>query len=284
VLTGCGHHAAQTQTVQQFERAKVAEWAHEQWPKVYDTLYPAQQETIAEKDFAHCMGRGQAVTKSLDPEASTERLASARVTGRRRIAVPGSNVRVMATVVSYLTSIVQFGKRSTDPEPLPDYLIKLNGQWRWVDPATNYKQLCGPVQATSGIRVGYGIGGVTIHEPERQVIGKLGTPAKSQPSVTFGFHTHLLTFTTPSIVVQISDERTRQYKRVVSVWTYSRSERTPEGAGVGDTESRLHQLFQLLQCDTVKLGRRNCVLLDLQHQNATAFQLRHGRVYLVQIA
>src|SRR5262245_66300196 len=112
MLAGCGHHAARAQTVEQFERANTVAWAHEQWGKVYETLYPAQQKAISYKDFAHCMIAGEALTKGLGPDPTTARFVSARVTDQERITIPGSEVHVRATVVSVSTSMVETGKRA----------------------------------------------------------------------------------------------------------------------------------------------------------------------------
>jgi hypothetical protein len=134
-------------------------------------------------------------------------------------------------------------------------------------------------QAT--IRVGYGIGGVTVGERETEVLIRLGTPRRVHHYVSFGQHVHALFFTKPAIAVGIDDELGAAHKRVVSVWTYSRSERTPEGAGVGDAEARLRKLYHSIRC--LARPRAYCLLMNITHKTGTGFYLRHGRVYLIDV-
>ncbi len=113
-------------------------------------------------------------------------------------------------------------------------------------------------------------------ESESQVLARLGPPRRVHHYVSSGQHLHTLRYANPAINVSIVDERGGPfYKRAIGIWTYSRSERTPEGAGVGDTRARLKQLLPSIDCTAIPTA---CAFVDIKRQRGTAFYFSHGHV------
>jgi hypothetical protein len=130
-LVGCAEGATQTQTITEFERAGTNAVAHSQWGQLYDSLHPVQQMLVTYKQFFNCMAGNTLLAKGFGVDISTVRFISARVVKQKTITIPETKIRVNATVVSVRSSLVEGGKRVTDTTL--DYLVKINGQWRWID-------------------------------------------------------------------------------------------------------------------------------------------------------
>ena len=142
---GCAEGAANTQTIAQFERAGLEAVAHKQWGKVYDTMHPAQRRLVTYKDFFKCMTAGAFLAESFGIDLSTTRFVSAKVVKQKRVTLPETKVQMTATVVRVSSSFVEGGKRVTDSDL--EYVVKINGQWRWIDldtkPSEYRRHTCG---------------------------------------------------------------------------------------------------------------------------------------------
>jgi hypothetical protein len=131
VLVGCAEGAAQTQTITEFERAGTNAIANSQWGRLYDSMHPAQQRFVPYKRFFNCMAGNSFLAKGFGVNLATIKFINARVVKQKSMTIPETKIRVNATVVKVTSSIIEGGKRVTESDP--DYVVKLNGQWRWID-------------------------------------------------------------------------------------------------------------------------------------------------------
>ena len=127
----CAQGAAQTQTITEFERAGLVAAAHSQWGQLYDTMHPAQKRLVTYKRFFKCMAGQVVLARIFGYDFSTIRFVSARAVKQKTMTIPETNIRVNATAVRVTSSVVEGGKRVTESDP--DYVVKMNGQWRWID-------------------------------------------------------------------------------------------------------------------------------------------------------
>ena len=111
----------------------VATWvAHGQWSKIYDLMPPAQQKVIPYGKWYRCTLAGLLIAKGFGVDARSVRFVSAKVhPGTRPMTLPGTSVRVTATVVSSTASLAEGGKRVNSTAI--DYWVELDGKWRRID-------------------------------------------------------------------------------------------------------------------------------------------------------
>jgi hypothetical protein len=112
----------------------VATWvAHGQWGKLYDLMPPAQQQVIPYAKWYRCTLAGLLVAKGFGVDARSVKFVSAKVRPNTRpMTLPGTRVRVIATVVSSTASLMEGGKRVLSTAT--DYWVELDGKWRRIDP------------------------------------------------------------------------------------------------------------------------------------------------------
>ena len=131
VAVVCGSaRAAESPT--DLEPQIVAWVANGQYGKVYDLMPPQQQGVIPYKDWYSCTAAAMLLAKGLGADVRTSKFVNAKPQARPRLmTLPGTTVKVQATVLTVTVSLVEGGKRTTSTDQA--YWVKLGGQWRLID-------------------------------------------------------------------------------------------------------------------------------------------------------
>jgi hypothetical protein len=138
ILTTSVQAAVTPQSPVDFVRQEVAWVASAQFGKLYQTLHPAQQQAISYTTWHRCTIAGLAVARRLGMDFRTLKFVSAKIEPHRKtITVPGTHGHVLVTAIDTTISLLIHGKRRTlgpnDPGSTPDYLVNIDGNWRWID-------------------------------------------------------------------------------------------------------------------------------------------------------
>jgi hypothetical protein len=136
--------------------------------------------------------------------------------------------------------------------------------------------LAAAAPAAADIVPQHGIGGVRIGDTQAKVVAARGAPVAVVNGVNdFGPYRELRY---RGLTVTMQGRR-----RVTSVSTRSRAERTRTGAGVGSTETALNLAVRGLRCSTFA-GVRSCTLgVEEAGRRVTTFFLSRGRVFRVVV-
>jgi hypothetical protein len=125
--------------------SQIVAWvASGQYGKVYDLMPPQQQEVIPYNDWYSCTAGALMLAKGFGADVRTSKFVNAKLHAQTRLmTMPGTNVKVRATVLTVTVSLVEGGKRTTSTAPA--YWVRLGGRWRLIDEnvADYKKHKCG---------------------------------------------------------------------------------------------------------------------------------------------
>jgi hypothetical protein len=112
---------------------QIVAWvASGQYGKVYDLMPPQQQKVIPYNNWFSCTVAAMMVAKGFGADVRTSKFVNAKPqAGPRLMTLPGTTVKVHATVLTVTVSLVEGGKRVTSTDQA--YWVKLGAQWRLID-------------------------------------------------------------------------------------------------------------------------------------------------------
>jgi hypothetical protein len=112
---------------------QIVAWvASGQYGKVFDLMPPQQQQVIPYNTWYSCTAAAMMVAKGFGADVRTSKFVDAKPQAKTRLmTLPGTNVKVQATVLTVTVSLVEGGKRTTSTDHA--YWVKLGGQWRLID-------------------------------------------------------------------------------------------------------------------------------------------------------
>ena len=135
LCAACGS-AASRGSPAEFAR-QVTEWMWAgQGTKVYANLYPAEQSAVTSTAYARCVSDAARVLKLEGLDVVGARLVGVSVAAApKRVAIPGTHLTVLATVVDGQLSLMQ--KRQSPLILNHRYslnIARVHGRWRYIDP------------------------------------------------------------------------------------------------------------------------------------------------------
>ena len=137
--------------------------------------------------------------------------------------------------------------------------------------------LASAAPATAVIRPQKGMAGITLDMTQAQVREKLGTPRIERGRNAFGRYT-LFVYRSKRLTVIFQGNR-----RVTTISTTGRSERTTRDVGVGSSERAVKRLVRGVRCETFGDIRSCHVGSFTPGRRVTDFLIRGGKVIRVSV-